>query len=155
MRILPLPVYGKCQQMRSFGNRILRASVSSYLDVNSGIMKDWSSFFGDPSDLARGCDFGSKEESIVRDVLLFIMKHEEVRKQLCTDTMSPTDALQFAVVKERGEMLFKKVSGGVSKFERNKFHLWRQNPTGNNKQGYINRKPVNDINGQRSDKCHL
>ena len=79
--------------MRSFGNRMLRASVSSFLDVNSGIMKDWSSFFGDPSDLARGCDFGSKEESIVRDVLIFNMKHEEVRKQLCTDTMNPTDAV--------------------------------------------------------------
>ena len=34
---------------------------------------------------------------------MFKMKHKEVRKQLCLNTMSPNDALQFAVVKERGE----------------------------------------------------
>ena len=31
---------------------------------------------------------------------MFNMKHEEVQKQLCMNTMSPGDALQFVVVRE-------------------------------------------------------
>ena len=39
------------------------------------------------SDLNRGCYFGDREESIVRDVLVFNIKTEEVKKQLCMETM--------------------------------------------------------------------
>ena len=58
------------------------------------------------------------------------MKHEAVKKQFCLNKLSPNDALQFAVVKERGEIMYKRVSGGVSKFGRNKFYQWRQNNNG-------------------------
>ena len=40
------------------------------------------------------------------------MKNDEVRKQLCMNAMSPNDALQFALVRERREMMYKRLNGG-------------------------------------------
>ena len=53
-----------------------------------------------------------------------------------------------------GEILYKRVSGGVPNFGRIKFHQGRQKTNGNNPQGYIKREPVNDIKGRKPDKCH-
>ena len=40
-------------------------------------------------DLTRASDFGDPEASIDRDVFIFNMKNEEIKKQLCMETMSP------------------------------------------------------------------
>ena len=49
--------------------------------------------FGAPRHLAKGCDFGPKEELIVKDIFTFNLKHEEVGKLLCMITTSLNDAL--------------------------------------------------------------
>ena len=56
------------------------------------------------------------EASIVRDVFIYNVNNEEVEKQLCMETMSPGKALTFAVVRERGEMMYKRVIGGIPRF---------------------------------------
>ena len=58
-------------------------------------------FFGAVIDLSRGCNFCTKAESIVWDILTMNMPIKEIRKHLCMETLSPADAVQFAVVKER------------------------------------------------------
>ena len=40
-------------------------------------------FFGALSDLTSGSDLGDCEASIVRNLFIFIMENEEVKKQLC------------------------------------------------------------------------
>ena len=66
---------------------------------------------------------------------------EEMRKQLCMETMSPNDALQNAAMREREEIMYKRVSGGVSKLSGNKFHQGRQNAYGK-------------IQQKRTSECH-
>ena len=48
---------------------------------------DMEQLFRAISDLARGCDFGDLEVSIVCDVFMFNMKNEEVKKQLYMETI--------------------------------------------------------------------
>ena len=62
-------------------------------------------FFGALKELIQGCDFGSKEESIVRDVFILNMRNEEIRKQFCIETLVPSNALRFVVVKDRCEIM--------------------------------------------------
>ena len=54
----------------------------------------------------------------MRDFFIINMKHEEVRKQLCMNAMSPNDALQFALVRERREMMYKRLNGGVPRMSK-------------------------------------
>ena len=50
------------------------------------------------------------------------MKIEKVEKQLCMETTIPGEALTFAVVRERGELMNKRVNGGVPRFGKQKFN---------------------------------
>ena len=111
-------------------------------------------FFGEVSDLSRKGDFSPKEESIVRDVFIFNLRNEEFRKQLCMETLAQVDALQFSKVSGRGEMIYKRVSGGLSKLMRNKLSPGRQKTGGGQQSGYIKREPVNDVKGYVKDKCN-
>ena len=69
--------------------------------------------FGALSELAKCCTFGPKEGSIE-----IFLEHEEVRKQLCKNTMSPNDALQFAVARERGDIMYKSAGSVETSFIR-------------------------------------
>ena len=103
------------------------------------------------SDFAQGCVFGDKEDPIVRDVFLYI-----TRKWIFAsmDTLTPVDLLPFAVVRERGEMLYKRISQGLPKSTRNRFKQDWQNSTTGQQAGYIKRQPVNESKRQRCDECH-
>ena len=76
-------------------------------------------FFGALSDLSCGCGFGDREESLGGDVSILNMKKAQVKKQLCMETSSPAEALIFAVVRERGELMYKKFSGRLPRFGKN------------------------------------
>ena len=76
-------------------------------------------FFGALSDLTRGCDFGDREESLDSDVFILNMKNAELKKQWCMETMSRAEALTFAAVRERGELMYNKVSGRLPRFGKN------------------------------------
>ena len=102
-------------------------------------------FSGALSNLSRGA---------ILVVFVVNMRNEEFRKQLCMETLLPSDASQFAVVREMGKMMYTKVSGILPKFERNKFTPSRLNTEGSQQPGYIKPEPVNDVKGQRQDKCH-
>ena len=52
-------------------------------------------FFGTMSDLIRGCNFGDWETSIVRDVFVFNMKNEEVKKTIWHGNNERGEALFF------------------------------------------------------------
>ena len=107
-------------------------------------------FFG----ASRGSDFGEKEESIGLDVLIFIMRNEDIRKQLCMETLTPADASHTAVVREREDMLYKQLIRGLQKSSRSRLNQGRQNSTNNQQTGYIKREPVKESKGQRGDECH-
>ena len=76
-------------------------------------------FFGALSNLTRGCDFGDREASIVCDVSVFNLKNKEAKKQLCMKTISLGEVLTFSVVRERGELMYKRVIGGIPRFGKN------------------------------------
>ena len=50
--------------------------------------------------------------------------------------------------------MYSKVSGSLPKFGRNKFTPSRLTTEGIQQSGYIKREPVNNVKGQRHDKCH-
>ena len=66
------------------------------------------------------------------------------------DTLLPPDALQFAVVRERGDTMFKMVSVGLQNFgekiNHKAFRYW-----GSQQSRLIKREPVNDVTGQRQE----
>ena len=48
-----------------------------------------------------GCDFGTKEESMLRDVFIFNMRNVQFREQLYVDALSAVDALHLALARKR------------------------------------------------------
>ena len=71
--------------------------------------------------------------------------------------MSPGEALTFAVVRERGELRYKRVSGEIPRFGKHKFNNWsnKARPSNVNPEtGFVEREPVNGVNNQVLDKCH-
>ena len=82
----------------------------------------------------------------------------ESKKQLSMETLSPGEALNFAAVRERGELMNTRVSGGLPRFGKNLLNGNRKNNPGSNNLGqrgsYVKREPVSGVNNQVLDKCH-
>ena len=57
-------------------------------------------FFCLLKDLTRGHDFGVKEASIVRYAFVFNTKNDDVKKYQRMETLSPSNALQFAIARD-------------------------------------------------------
>ena len=75
-----------------------------FLAGNKGKRKEWDNFWGTEQPV-QGSDFHYKENSIVLDVFMFNMRNEVIGKKLCIETLTPLDALHFAVVRE-GDQIF-------------------------------------------------
>ena len=80
------------------------------------------------------------------------MKNEKIKKQLCMETMSPGEALSFAVVRERGEFMYRMVSGKTPQLGKNKCNGNRSNTLGSSNAGqggsYVEREPVKEVMGK-------
>ena len=76
-------------------------------------------FYGALSDLSRGVILIQRKNQS-SEVFIFNKRNVEIRKQLSMETLLPLDALHFAVVRKRGQIKYKSVSGSLPKFGRSK-----------------------------------
>ena len=60
-------------------------------------------FWGELSDLARSCEIGiNAEQEWIRDVFIFKMKKCDSQRRLLSETLNPLDALNQAIIDEKG-----------------------------------------------------
>ena len=81
------------------------------------------------------------------------MRNEVIGKQLCIETLTPLDALHFAVVREGDQIFHQRISRGLPKMSVIRFNEGWQKSTNSEQTGYVKREPVNEIESQRGDKC--
>ena len=72
------------------------------------------------------------------------LRNEELKKQLCMETMSPVEATTFDVVRKRGDLKSEMVGGGLQRFGKNSFIGNRPNIAGSNnscqRRSYVKQK---------------
>ena len=65
--------------------------------------ESYEQFWGALSDLARSCEIGiNAEQEWIRDVIIFNMKNCDLQRRLLSDTLNPLDALNQAIIDEKG-----------------------------------------------------
>ena len=78
------------------------------------------------------------------------MINEDIRKQLCIEKLTLVDVLPFAVKRERGEILSKRVGRGYQNY----LGTGSIKATNSQQTGSVKRERVNKIKGQQGDQCH-
>ena len=59
-------------------------------------------FYGKLKELTENCDFGNKEETLIRDVFITNLMDPEIQKELLKQTVEPRQALELAINMELG-----------------------------------------------------
>ena len=109
--------------------------------------ESYEQFWGALSDLARSCEIGiNAEQEWIRDVFIFNMKNCDLQRRLLSETLNPLDALNQAIIDEKGYYNHLKLTNMTRFF----------NTTGNSGRGYKNFNNVKkepSLNIERSNTC--
>ena len=97
--------------------------------------------------MARSCEIGiNAEQEWIRDVFIFNMKNCDLQRRLLSETLNPLDALNQAIIDEKGYYNHLKLTSMTRSF----------NTTGNSGRGYKNFNNVKkepSLNVERSNTC--
>ena len=109
--------------------------------------ESYEQFWGALSDLARSCEIGiNAEQEWIRDVFIFNMKNCDLQRRLLSETLNPLDALNQAIIDEKGYYNHLKLTNMTRSFI----------TTGNSGRGYKNFNNVKkepSLNIERSNTC--
>ena len=73
-----------------------------FLNRKQKLRKNLEQFWGILAEMAKRYDICSREEEGIRDILIINMKNYNIRKKLLTNTLSPMDAFNVALIDEMG-----------------------------------------------------
>ena len=109
--------------------------------------ESYEQFWGALSDLARSSEIGiNAEEEWIRDVFIFNMKKCDLQRRLLSETLNPLDALNQAIIDEKGYYNRLKLTNMIRSF----------NMTGSSGRAYKNFNNVKKeprLNIERSNTC--
>ena len=111
--------------------------------------KSYEQFWGALSDLARSCKIAiNAEQEWIRDVFIFNMKNCDLQRRLLSETLNPVDALNQAIIEEKGYYNHLKLTNMTRSF----------NTTGSSGRVYKNFNNVkkeSSLNIERSNTCMI